>query len=131
MAVHREVAHLHVLLAHPQRHDECHELEEQERADAGEDDHEQRRQRLPLEQMQAARDGDARDDLHRGVGEQPGQKTADEPREAVGVDDAERVVDVAERPQEREVVVGDVDEHGGGGADRHGAPAVHETRPPE
>ncbi len=75
--------------------------------------------RLPLQQMQATG--------HRRVGrvgEQAGQQAAGEPGETVRVDDTERVVDVPERLQERDVVVGDVDDHRGDDADRDRAPAV-------
>jgi len=45
----------------------------------------------------------------------------------VGVDDAERVVDVPERPEPADVVVGDVDDRGGDQADQDRAVAVDEA----
>ena len=83
---------------------------------------------LPLELVPAAVERrDRRAELHCRRGEQARQQTADDTREPVGVDHAERVVDVAERPHQREVVVGHVDQDCRDGADDHGAPAVDET----
>ena len=66
---------------------------------AREDDHPERGQRLPPEQVQAAAGDHAGEDRfgHRVVGEDPDQEAAGEPGEAVRVDHAERVVHVAER----------------------------------
>src|SRR5439155_507402 len=72
VTVHCEVAHLHVLVAHAQGHDQADELEEHERPHPGEADHPGSRERLPFQEVQAARDGDARNDLHRRAGEEAG-----------------------------------------------------------
>ena len=122
-----EVARLHVRLAHPQRDEEAHQLEQDERDDAGEDDHPERRERLPLEQVQPPVTEKPGGDLHRRVGEHAGQQAADEAGEAVRVDHAERVVDAPEGPHQRQVVVGGVDDDRADRADRDRAPAVHEA----
>ena len=108
VAVDREVALLHVLLGHPQRHEQADELEQDERPDRREARSPTAPPQLPLEQRPVAVD-QARDrDVRRpgpgrgttimfGSAKIAGQQAAGEPGEPVRVDHAERVVDVAER----------------------------------
>ena len=56
VAVFGRVADLHVLLGHPQRDEQADQLQQHERAERRPDDHEQAREQLPLDQVEAAVD---------------------------------------------------------------------------
>ena len=90
------IAHLHVLVGHPQRDEHPDQLQQDERDQCGPDDHPEGGQGLPLEQRpvaeQDARDTAARDDSvlgrrveqrHVRIGEDADQQAAREPGETV------------------------------------------------
>ena len=67
-------------------------------------------------------------DQHVRICEHAGEQAAGKPREAVGVDHAERVVDLAERAQAAQVVQREVDHRRADHAYRDGSDAVYVTR---
>ena len=112
VAVDRDVALLHVRVGHPQRHEQADQLEDDVRRDAGEHDHPERSQCLPLEQGPAPDRHQAclEEVTHRGVGEHADKQSARQSGEPVGVDHPKGVVDVPEGPTPAEVVEREVDD---------------------